>query len=69
MKTSAIIDLSRRPASPLAGSSYAEYSKELLDAIHRSNANVSIQAASRIDTSAYEFPGDLTYIRYLRGGE
>jgi hypothetical protein len=69
MKTVDIVDLSRRPASPLSGVLYSQRSKAVLEALHRSGANMAAGlSTTRADTSVYEFPGDLTYLRYLNGG-
>jgi hypothetical protein len=67
MKSSEIVDTSRRPLNPASGGLYSNKTKEVLDAILRTGAVVEPTIAiTRIDRSVYEFPGDQTYARYLR---
>lgn len=66
MKSSEIVDKTRRPLNPSSGDLYSSKSKSILDAILRTGADLtSSLAVSRTDTSVYEFPGDQTYARYL----
>jgi hypothetical protein len=69
MRSSKIFDPRRSPISPLNGTAYTTKKKEVLEAIHRANqSEEGDMAVRRNDTSVYEFPGDLTYLRYLNGG-
>lgn len=63
MRNSHIIDDSRHPVSPMTMRHYAPQSKEVMDAMSR--AQTLGMLAPNYDTSVYEFPGDLTYLRYL----
>lgn len=68
MKTSSIVDMTRRPASPLSSVLYSTKSKEVLQALVRSDSSLDAGLSlSKNDTSVYEFPGDRTYQQYLRG--
>lgn len=69
MRSSAILDTYRRPVSSFDGSPYAPKDMNVLAALHRAQANLSVGLSmSYPDTSVYEFPGDATYARYLRSG-
>jgi hypothetical protein len=63
MKSSDIATPRERPASVLSGLYYRQQTDEFLTAVS------SVGAASRTlishNTSVYEFPGDVTYARYL----
>lgn len=66
MKSSAILDGSRRPLSVSDGVLYSPKNKTVLEALHRSGADLTVGLSMRRpDTSVYEFPGDATYARYL----
>lgn len=69
MKSSNILDTSRRPVGSFDGAPYAPKDKNVLEALHRAQANMTVGLSmSYPDTSVYEFPGDATYARYLRNG-
>lgn len=66
MKSTDIVDRARRPLSAFTGVTYASAPREVLDAAIRSGADTTVLLGlSQPDTSIYEFPGDLTYARYL----
>lgn len=65
MNTSDIVSSYTRPLSSLGQLYYRQHSKEFLSADSTTNYSSSKGMMSLFDSS-FEFPGDMTYERYLQ---